>query len=71
MHRLLAALLALALWLHPAAARVAAAGALIGAPVHDLRGEAVGTVEDFIVDVSDGRRSLHDHRWQTGPAPAH
>lgn len=32
-----------------------AAGVLIGAEAKDLRGAAVGTVEDLIVDVRDGR----------------
>jgi hypothetical protein len=44
MRRSLAARLALALWLHPAAARAAAA--------------------------SEERRSLHEHRWPSGSAPA-
>jgi len=32
-----------------------AAGVLIGAEAKDLRGAAVGTVEDLILDVRDGR----------------
>jgi sporulation protein YlmC with PRC-barrel domain len=51
---LAAALWALALSL-PAGALAAAAGALIGAPAQDRNGAAVGTVEDLIVDVREGR----------------
>jgi sporulation protein YlmC with PRC-barrel domain len=51
---LAAALLALALSL-PAEAGAMAAGVLIGAAAKDQRGAQVGTVEDLIVDVRDGR----------------
>jgi sporulation protein YlmC with PRC-barrel domain len=53
-HPLAAVLLVLALSL-PAEAGAMAAGVLIGAEAKDLRGAAVGTVEDLIVDVRDGR----------------
>jgi sporulation protein YlmC with PRC-barrel domain len=51
---LAAALLALVLSL-PAEAGAMAAGVLIGAEAKDPRGAAVGTVEDLILDVRDGR----------------